>query len=59
MGEEEAREEGDEREDGEEGKEEEEEFDSTLPMEEDNSSAMGTSEPAFRPGFGKRRCLFL
>ena len=57
--EEEAREEGDEREDGEEGKEEEEEFDSTLPMEEDNSSAMGTSEPAFRPGFGKRRCLFL
>lgn len=68
---EEEMEEGDEREEGKVGKEEEEEkeeekeveeeeeLDSTLPMEEDNSSAMGTSEPAFRPGFGKRRCLFL
>ena len=41
------------------GKEEEEEMDSTFPLEGDEDfSSMDTSEPAFRPGFGKRKYLF-
>ena len=43
---------------GKEEEETEEEMDSTLPLEGDEDySSMDTSEPAFRPGFGKERYL--
>ena len=43
---------------GKEEEEAEEEMDSTLPLEGDEDfSSMDTSEPGFRPGFGKRKYL--